>query len=908
MLNPLLSEIRFRLRALFRRDAMEHELDAELQFHLHQARDKLVREGLPPDEAMRQARIALGGVEVVKESTRESRGIGWLERVGQDLRYAVRSLRRNPLFTTGVVLTLGLGIGVNAAMFDIVDRLLFRTPAYLPHPDQVHRVYLRYQDRGEPRTESHLGYTRYLDLRNATTSFSELAAFTSRSLAVGTGGESREMPVSIVSATVFRLFDAPPVLGRVFTTQEDTVPAGTRVAVLGYAYWQTAFGGRTDVLGQPLHIGTWDFTIIGVAPRGFSGPGRDDHADANAGGPVAFIPITAYAAMTWTNRSPSDYYTRYNWNWMEMVVRRKPEVSLVAANADLSHAFQQSWNNEASLSPSLAPVDVARPEAIAGPVQHERGPLQSTVTKVAGWVSGVAVIVLLIACANVANLLLARSIRRRREIAVRLALGVSRRRLVMQLLTESLLLAACGGVTGLLLSYWGGAILRGLFLPSASVATSVTDGRVLAFALAVTALAGGLTGLAPVLQTRRPNLAGELKAGIRDGGQRRSRLRTGLLLLQATLSVVLLIGAGLFVLSLRKVQATRLGFDVDPVLYINLNMRGVRLGDTGDAQLRERLVDAARVVPGVERATLGLTVPFWDTWVDNLFVSGIDSVERLGSFTLQAGSPDYFATMGTRILQGRGFTAQDAVAAPRVAVVSQAMAQLLWPGRNAVGECMRVGADTMPCTTVVGISEDAKQESLTSSSGGHYYLPIVQYHPEGAALFVRMRQSATGAEEQLRRELQPLMPGDAYVTVTALKEIVGGQIQSWRLGATMFLAFGGLALVLAAIGLYSVIAYDVAQRTHELGVRIALGARVGDVMRLVVGDGLRIALLGVAIGGIIALWAGRWIAPLLYEQSPRDPLVFGAVTGVLLGVALLASAIPALRASRVNPNTALRSE
>jgi ABC-type antimicrobial peptide transport system permease subunit len=243
-----------------------------------------------------------------------------------------------------------------------------------------------------------------------------------------------------------------------------------------------------------------------------------------------------------------------------------------------------------------------------------------------------------------------------------------------------------------------------------------------------------------------------------------------------------------------------------------------------------------------------------------------------------------------------------------VAVVSQAMAHLLWPGRNAVGECMRLGADTMPCTTVIGISEDARQESLTAAEGGHYYLPIAQYHPEGAALFVRMREGATGEEERIRRELQPLMPGDAYITVTALKEIVGGQMQSWRLGATMFLAFGGLALVLAAIGLYSVIAYDVAQRTHELGVRIALGARMGDVMRLVVGDGMRIALLGVLLGSMLALWAGRWIAPLLYEQSPRDPAVFGLVTAVLLGVALCASTIPALRASRVNPNTALRSE
>ncbi len=907
MLTELLSEIRFRLRALFRRDAMERELDEELQFHLQQEAGKLTREGVPPDEAMRRARIALGGVEVVKEASRDSRGITWLANAGQDLRYAVRSLRRNPVFTAGVILTLGLGIGVNAAMFGILDRLLFRTPAYLPHPELVHRVYFRYQNRGEERVTSYLGYTRFLDLRNATSSFSALAAYTTRDLAIGTGRDSREMQVATVSAALFSIFDAQPALGRFFVAEEDTVPAGAPVAVLGYTFWQTNYGGRADVLGQRLHIGTGDFTIVGVAPRNFAGISGDGPG-SRSGQPALFIPITAYAAMNWPNRAPSDYYTRYSWNWMEMIAERKPGVSLEAANADLSHAYQLSWNDEAATDPSQAPAAIAKPSAEAGPIQAERGPLRSTVTKVATWVSGVAFIVLLIACANVANLLLARSIRRRREIAVRLALGVSRRRLMLQLLTESLLLAGAGGVAGVLFSSWSSSVLSGLFLSGAAGATSLSDPRTLAFALAAAVLAGGLTGLAPILQTQRPDLANELKAGIRDGGQRRSRLRTSLLLLQATLSVVLLVGAGLFVRSLHNVQATRLGFDVDPVLYINLNMRGVKLGNAEHAALRQRLAEAARTLPGVESAALGLTVPFWDTWSDNLFVAGIDSVERLGSFTLQAGSPEYFPTLGTRILAGRGITVEDATNAPKVAVVDQAMARLLWPGQNALGQCMRVGADTMPCTTVVGISEDAKQESLRSSAGGHYYLPITQYHPEDATIFVRMKRAAAGQQENIRRQLQPLMPGDAYLTATPLEEIVGEQTQSWRFGATMFLAFGGLALVLAAIGLYSVIAYDVAQRTHELGVRIALGARLGDVVRMVVRDGLRIALTGVVIGGIIALWAGRWIAPLLFDQSPRDPLIFGAVTAVLIGVAVLASALPALRAARVNPSVALRAE
>ena len=421
-------------------------------------------------------------------------------------------------------------------------------------------------------------------------------------------------------------------------------------------------------------------------------------------------------------------------------------------------------------------------------------------------------------------------------------------------------------------------------------------------------VAGALTALAPVLQSRRTDVAESLKAGVREGGHRRSRTRTVLLLLQGTLSVILLVGAGLFVRSLRKVEAIPLGYDVDPVLYIYPNERGVKLSDQEQIALRQRLVEAARAIPGVERASLGLTVPFWDTWEEDLHVAGIDTVSRLGSFTLQAGSPEYTTTVGTRILQGRGIEAEDRKDAPGVMVVSASMGNKLWPGREALGQCIRMGSDTAPCTTVVGVAEDARQNSITDDAGLHYYLPITQFHPEAAVVFARVRGNASAMTESVRRQLQPLMPGDGYVTVTPMRDIVDPNLRSWRLGATMFLAFGGLALALAAIGLYSVIAYDVTQRTHELGVRIALGARINDVVRLVVRDGFRFALVGVAIGSLVALWAAHWIEPLLYAESPRDPVVFGLVCFVLLLVAVLASAVPALRAARVNPTTALKTE
>lgn len=901
MLAEWYADLRYRLRAIWHREALEQELDQELRDHLERETSRHVAAGMPAGEAARRARLEFGGVEVVKEQSRDIRGLGLLEVMSQDLRYALRSLRRNPGFATAVILTLALGIGANAAMFGIVDRLLFRTPAYLIDPDRVHRVYLIHDERGAEAVGSNTQYARFLDLRRWSSSFDLMAGYDVRQLPIGAGTEGRELPVATISATLFDFFDAKPVLGRFFTAAEDTVPVGDLVAVLGHGYWKSAFGGRSDVIGQSLEIGTAQYTIIGVAPPRFVGI-------ADEAPPAVFIPITAFAGIYRAGPKVASYYTGYNWGWMHVLARRKPGVSREAADADLTQAHVWSWNNERSQSPTLTPVEIARPRAHAGPVQQERGPKRSAATRVASWVSGVAVIVLLIACANVTNLLLARAVRRRREIALRLALGVGRRRLAGQLLTESLLLTGTGALAGLLLAHWGADTLSGLFIPAGGEAYSIADSRTLGFSLLLTLLLGTALGMVPVMQARRTDLVESLKAGIREGGPRRSRVRTGLLLLQAALSVLLLVGAGLFVQSLRNVRSLRLGYDVDPVLYISLNLRGVRLSDEEAATLRQRLLEAAQAMPGIESAALGLTVPFWDTWSDNLSVPGIDSVRRLGSFTLQAASPGYFATIGTKVVKGRGILPEDREGSVRVAVVSETMARTLWPGRDALGQCIRVGADSMPCTTVVGIAEDIKQNQLADDGGLHYYLPIAQYHPESAALFARVRGSAADQEESVRRQLQSLMPGNAYLSVNSMRDIVEPEVRSWRLGATMFVAFGGLAIVLAAIGLYSVIAYDVVQRTHELGIRIALGARVRDLVLLVIGDGLRVALLGGAVGALAALVAGRWIGPLLFDESPRDPVVYGAVAAVLVAVAILASGIPALRALRVDPNEALRAE
>ena len=389
----------------------------------------------------------------------------------------------------------------------------------------------------------------------------------------------------------------------------------------------------------------------------------------------------------------------------------------------------------------------------------------------------------------------------------------------------------------------------------------------------------------------------------------RSRLRVGLLVFQGALSVVLLVGAGLFVRSLHNVNSMSLGYDATRITVIDPIMRGVKLDSAHTEQLLLSLLETAKATPGVEHVALSATLPFWSMWSEDLHVAGIDSVDKLGEFDLNAVTPDFFNTVGTRIVRGRGITAADVAGAPRSAVVSESMAKVLWPKTDALGQCMKIGSDTMPCTYVVGIAENTKGRNFSDDPGYFYYLSAAQENQANhSAILVRTSGARAADQETLRKRLQAVMPGASYVTVTPFSDIVGRETQSWRLGAAMFTVFGVLALILAAIGLYSVIAYNVAQRTHELGVRVALGAQVSDVVRLVLGEGMILASVGVVIGGGIAMIAGKWVRPMLFQVSPYDPVVFVGVGVVLLGVAAVASLVPARRAGKVDPLTALRSE
>jgi predicted permease len=897
-----------RLAYWWRFRANAAEVDEELSFHRDAIEREMIARGHPPSDARRAARRAMGNEVLMREA---SRGV-WLwprlEAVWQDAKGTFRSLRRSPAFTAGVMLTFALGVGANAAMFSLIDRLMFRAPPLMRDPGSVHRVHLYRTVRG---VEAELGggrYARHADLARWTTSFSAVAGHAIRTLAVGVGQHAREMPIGVVTADFFGFFDAPPVAGRYFSAAEDAPPRGAPVAVLSYATWQTQYGGGADAIGSTLQIDAIVYTIIGVAPRSFAGlsPLRP---------PAAFIPVATYAA----SEHPTDWTTTYGWAFgVATLVRRKAGVSIDAANADLTNALTRSYRTELADEGDDQAERIAmwRPRALTGPVQLERGPRRSNVGKVTTWLGGMAIIVLLIACANVSSLLLARALAKRREIAMRIALGVSRSRLVLQLLTESMLLATMGSVLGIGVAALISTTLSASFLPGTEPPAVISDPRTLLFIGIVSLAVGVSTGVLPVLQTRRFTLTDDLKSGIRPGTYQRSRARVALIVLQGALSVVLLVGAGLFVRSLRNVRDVPLGFDADSVLVVEMAMRGVELDSARMTALRERLLAAALTVPGVEHASLRESVPFGGMSSFPIYVEGIDSVSALGRFDLNKVSPDYFSTMGTRILRGRGLEDTDRANAPYVMVVGASMAAVLWPGQNALGKCVRVRdglplrpPEMLPCRYVVGVAEDIHTQSLGPETRYfYYYLPAAQMPLDEGGLFVRTSGDTRQFIEPVRHRLQEEMPGASYITVTRLAENLEDETRPWVMGATVFTAFGVLALMLAGLGLYSVIAYNVAQRKQELAVRVALGAAARDLVRLVVGDGLRLAVTSAVVGAAIALIAARWIAPLLFDQSARDPLVFGTVVAALLVVAVVASAIPAIRGARVDPNAALKAE
>jgi putative ABC transport system permease protein len=901
-----LREVLLRLRAWTRRAQLERELAEDVRAHQELLARDLEHEGMSRVQAVSEARRRLGNATGVREASRDYWGFPTIDALLRDARYALRGLARSPGFTITVIVTLALGIGANAAMFGIIDRLMFRPFPYMRDPGRVHQVYFQTTFNGQRGTRSTTPYTRHLDMQRAAGSLLDFASVSEWRFAVGRGADTRVRRVAGISASLFGFFDIAPVRGRFFGPSEDTVPAGASVAVLSEAFWRTEFGER-DVVGERLRVGRVDYTIIGVAPAGFIGV-------SNSGAPDIFVPTTSIPA-NFDAYSQANFYKDYRWDWTDLFVRRKPGVTVEVANAELTSAFKRARAIQRESNPRVAPDSVAHPAAIAGALRTAAGPDRGAETRVLLWVLGVAAIVLVIACANVANLMLARAQRRRREIAVRLALGVSRARLIMQFITEGLLLALIGGIAGMVVAQWSGTAIRSMMVPDGASFAVQGDWRTIgATSLCVLAVAF-LTAMAPAFLAVRSSLATSLKSGVREGTGRSSRMRSVLLVVQAALSVTLLVGAGLFVQSLHNVTQIPLGFDVSTVLQITADFRGFDSDSAGEVAVRRRLLAAAQAIPGVEAAAR-FNSGLFRTNTTGLRVPGIDSVERLGRFNMQISTPDYFKVVQTRILRGRTFDAHDGERAPPVVVVSESMARALWPGKEAIGECIQLvwdplsGMTSPPCTRVIGIAEDVAAQGIFDEQRLMYYLPVDQLNPGWLSqIYVRMATSDVDADvERVRLAMQSAMPGDGFVIVRPLHEVVANQQRSWRIGATLFLAFGGLALVVAAVGLYGVIAYDVAQRNHELGVRVALGAKSGDIVSLVVRKGLGFAILGAGVGMSIAAVAAPWLQPLLYKESARDPLTYLGVGSVMLLVAAAASAIPAMRASRIDPSGALRSD
>ena len=901
----------FRLNMLGPR-AIDRQVDDEIRFHIEERTEQLIAAGLRADEARASAERMFGDMDRTRQflraSTRRREGrmqrSERLARIAQDARYAFRQMRRERSFTAVAVMTLAIGIAANAIMFGVVDRLLLRPPAHVRDADRVARVMITRWMRGETGLESEVSYRRFLEMREGAREVADIGGISSGYTIIGRGAETERVVGAYASENFFSMTGVKPTMGRFFTAEENQPPSGMNVVVLGHGLWQRRFGGDQGVLGKTLRIGSSDFTIIGVAPRDFAGIGLQPMD--------IFVPATTIGSdMSWLEPG---WARQHNFSWIVMVARLREGVSPEKASTVLTGVYQRSVDAEGAEFPQRAwPAVAPPPRAEVVPLLAARGPNPNETARISLWLAGVAAIVLLIACANVANLLLVRGLQRRREIAVRLALGAGRGRLLGQLLVESLLLAGIGGAVGLLLAHWAGSAIRGILMPSAAWTGALQDSRVLLFTAAATLITGLVAGVVPALQSSRPDLTSALKTGVREGGGRASRVRGSLLVAQAALAVVLLVGAGLFVRSLHNIRTADMGVDASRLVMAEVDYRGAE-PPTQQARAANNatLLDAIRRVPGVETATTSLSIPFSRSASTRLATAHSDSAQTLGRFLLNGVGPDYFETMGMQIIRGRPLTNEDRAGSPDVVVVSEAMARVLWPGEDAIGQCLKVGGPERPCSEVVGIAHNAVHDDVTSVGATlQYWFPEEQRQGDNggvSAFFARVRGDPSEMIAAVREGVQSQLSGDASVRVRAFGELFEPEQRPWRLGATMFSAFGLLALLIAAIGLYGVIAYQVGQRTHEIGVRMALGARSGDLTRMVLWDGLRLTMIGLALGAVAALAGGRWMAPLLFGVSPFDPAVYAGVVATLFVVAMVACLVPAMRAAGVDPSSALRAD
>jgi putative ABC transport system permease protein len=908
-----------RIAGIFGKSRRDRELAAELESHLQLHIDDNLRAGMTPQEARRRAIIKLGGIESTKESYRDRRSIPVIETLLQDMRFGLRMLRRNPGFTLTVVLTLALGIGANVTMFSVVDSLLFRMPAQVRSPEQIVNVELMvkpaandpFGSEDRPNVAFH-NFPGYLNLAQNVRTLDLAAETSARPIDFGRGADAREIYVSYVSHTYFWMLGVQMAIGRPFTPEEDNPVGGIPVVVLGYDFWRD-LGADAQILNHAVWIGERQFTVIGVAPKGFNGL---DSARLDAWMPISDVPCAP----------GQDFLHNKDYWWLSTIARPKKGVTSAQAESEIAAVYDayatpdENVRGDVSMQSSLGSKVGQNVRLI--PYFDSRTDKLSQSARVSLWLAAVAFIVLLIACANVANLLLVRMIQRKQEMAIRLQLGASRGRLVGQTLVESLLLSSAGGGAALLISYWIRPIARAVLFAPNSFVGAFLNWRLITLTIFFTAIAGISSALIPAWRASRSSLTSDLKSDRQGRSNSRSAARATLLVTQVALTLVLSIGAGLFIESLRHAHLFDQGFQTDRALLASMNLgtSGLKTAEINTAY--NTLAERAAHAPRVERVALAHAFPL----MGGIYTSVGDPSSNDSAFAgIDQVSSEYFAALGIKILRGRGFLPSDRVGTLPVSIVNQTLARDLWHDASPIGKCLAlVNFNKKECHIVVGVVPDqikslaaghtmSRHTAGPSSNTADAYFPMDQpiskdFDGPANGLLIRTFGPASLAQYDISAALTGLAPGGRYVSVRPFSELMDPQIRPFRLGASMFTFFGALALLLSAVGIYGVLAFLVRQRTSEIGIRMALGALPQDVLKLVIWQGMKFAALGLIIGVAAALSLTRLVRSLLFEVRPTDVPSYITACAVLITVALIACLLPAWRAARVDPATSLRHE
>src|SRR5215468_4703829 len=874
-------ELTFIIRRLIHRRRAERELDYEIRAHLEMETERNIADGMPPEEAQLAARRSFGSVALATEDSRTVWGSGSMETLWHDLRYGLRMLLKNPGFTTIAVLTLALGIGANTAIFSVVNTVLLRP---LPYAEPERLMWL--WDTIPQLSTAPTSLPEFIDWKEQNRSFEQLAAFQSGNMFLDTGDGTRDTPVGLVTPETFALFRANPILGRAFTA-EATLPGRSRVMVISHAMWQNHFGADPNAIGRKVDLSGAAYTVIGVAPAGFSFPNQSEF----------WRPLPIDPAKL--DRGP---------HYLRVVGRLKPGVTQTEAQAEMSaiagRLSQQHPEKNAGHGVKLEPLR----DVIVGDI----GPALFILLGAVGFV-------LLIACANVANLLLARAGARQKEIAVRTALGASRPRLVRQLLTESVMLSVGGGGAGLLIAVWAVRWLVSFGPDTIPRAREISlDPRMAGFTLLISVATGALFGLAPALQASRPIFADALKeSGRSSAGVQRNRLRSALVISEVALSLVLLIGAGLMIRSFTKLNQVNPGFNPARALTIGVTLLRNKYPDEERvASSYAQILERAAAAPGVASVGAISDLPIGGGGANDYFtIEGRPPVAKEAQpiTEYRIVTPRYFEAMGIPLLAGRDFAETDTKQAPNVAVINEIFAQRHFPGENPLGQRIKLQGQERDPLLIVGVVGNVRSFSLGEPPRPEAYVPFLQdpvfkTYQRSMTIVARTKADPGAVAGPLRAALTSL---DKSLPVYALKpmtEYLHDSLSRQRFNLILLSVFGVGALALAAVGVYGVISCGVAQRKHEIGIRLALGAGRRDVLRLILTQGLKLVLLGIVIGLGAAFALARWMETLLFGVRPTDPLTFAAIVIVLLSVALLACWLPARRATKVDPLTSLRHD